>query len=38
MIDIEPINQKTLFGLDKYILHFINLYENKFPTKYIKWS
>ena len=34
MIDIEPINQKTLFGLDKYILHFINLYEkNKFPNK-----
>ena len=34
MINLEPINQTKLLGLDKHISEFIRLYENdKFPNK-----
>ena len=34
MIEINPINQKSLFGLKKYMLEFIRLYKLKiFPNK-----
>ena len=29
MINIEPCNQTKIFGLDKYILEFIDLYPEK---------
>ena len=34
MIDKEPINQTKLFGLNKYIIELIQLFENnKLPNK-----
>tara|TARA_Y100000591_G_scaffold289487_1_gene274441 strand:- start:602 stop:1534 length:933 start_codon:yes stop_codon:yes gene_type:complete len=34
MIELHPNNQKQLFGLDKYLLELINLYEkDKLPNK-----
>ena len=34
MIEIEPINQEKLFGLEKYLLDLIKLYKKKvFPNK-----
>ena len=34
MIDLEPINQTKLFGLENYIIELINLYlSNNLPNK-----
>ncbi len=34
MLDLQPFNQRKLFGLDKYLLDLIRLYENhNFPNK-----
>ena len=36
MINFEPINQTKLYGLEKYFLELVSIYErNNFPSKII---